>query len=101
MNVLGVIYTINAFLPLIRKGAGKKVVTLSSGHGDLDFALKVGVANAGPYAVSKAAVNMVMVKYAVRFKGEGIVFLTISPGWVNTIQGPREFATFALASLHS
>ena len=84
------VHTINAFLPLVRKGSVKKVLTLSSGQGDLDFALNVGIANAGPYAVSKAAVNMVMVKYAVRFKEEGIIFLTISPGWVNTLQGPRE-----------
>lgn len=98
MNVLGVVYTINAFLRLIRKGAGKKVLTLSSGQGDLEFALNVGIPNAGPYSVSKAAVNMVMVKYAVRFKAEGIVFLTISPGWVNTHQGPRELSKLSTHS---
>lgn len=90
MNVLGVIYTINTFLPLIRKGTAKKVLTLSSGQGDLDFALQVGIPNAVPYSVSKAAVNMVVVKYAVRFKPEGIVFLSISPGWVNTLESPRK-----------
>lgn len=90
MNVLGVIYTINTFLPLIRKGSVKKVATLSSGLGDLDASLAAGIPHAVPYSVSKAAVNMVMVKYAVRFKPEGIVFLTISPGWVNTLEGPRK-----------
>ncbi|KAH9937273.1 uncharacterized protein B0H18DRAFT_969866 [Fomitopsis serialis] len=88
VNVLGVIRTINVFLPLIRKGGLKKVLTLSSGMGDLDFARNVDVTNSGPYSVSKAALNMVVVKYAVRFKDEGIVFLTISPGIVDTFQGP-------------
>ncbi|KZT75055.1 NAD(P)-binding protein [Daedalea quercina L-15889] len=88
VNVLGVIYTTNAFLPLIQQGSMKKVLTLSSGMGDLDGVREIGINSAGPYSVSKAAVNMVMVKYAARFKDEGIVFLTISPGLVNTLQGP-------------
>ncbi|TFY50975.1 hypothetical protein EVJ58_g10805 [Rhodofomes roseus] len=88
VNVIGVIQTVNAFLPLIRKGTMKKVLTLSSAQGDLDAALNVGIAIAGPYSVSKAALNMVVVKYAVRFRDEGIVFLSISPGLVNTQQGP-------------
>ena len=33
-NVLGVVYTINAFLPLVEKGAVKKVVVISSSAAD-------------------------------------------------------------------
>ena len=35
INVLGVVKTIFAFLPLVRKGSLKKIVTISSGMGDI------------------------------------------------------------------
>jgi len=83
-NVVGVVHTINAFLPLLRRGTAKKVITISSGMGDAELVLKSGLSNQAPYAISKAALNMVVAKYAAEYKAEGFVFLAISPGLVDT-----------------
>lgn len=87
MNVLGVVKTINVFLPLLRKASQTslaKVITISSGAGSTEFTVKAGFDFAVPYGVSKAAVNMVNAKYAAKFKVENFVFLALSPGMVNT-----------------
>jgi len=83
-NVIGVINTINAFLPLVKKSSIKKVVTLTSGMGDLDVVNGLGVWESAPYSISKAAVNVASAKYGARYKDEGILFLAISPGVVDT-----------------
>lgn len=87
-NLFGVAYTIDAFLPLIRKGSVKKVLTLSTGMADLDFVNNFGIAIASPYAISKAATNMLVAKYnAALGKSEGILFFSISPGVVDSSEG--------------
>ncbi|EPQ60223.1 NAD P-binding protein [Gloeophyllum trabeum ATCC 11539] len=88
VNVVGVVHSINAFLPLLKKGSLKKVITLSTGTADVDFTLKVNFPITAPYSISKAALNMVVAKYAVEYKNEGIAFLAISPGLVNTSEKP-------------
>ncbi|KAJ7223950.1 hypothetical protein C8J57DRAFT_1391050 [Mycena rebaudengoi] len=88
VNTVGVVHTINAFLPLLRLGSAKKVISLSSGMGDLDLTITTEHSGQGPYAISKAALNMVVAKYAVKYKAEGFVFLAISPGVVNTLVAP-------------
>lgn len=93
MNVVGVIHTTNAFLPLLKKAAETalvKVVTLSSGLGDADLTLASRYAEQAPYSASKAAVNMVVAKYAALFSDHNVVFLAISPGVVDTAVRPRE-----------
>jgi NAD(P)-dependent dehydrogenase (short-subunit alcohol dehydrogenase family) len=90
INVIGVVHTINAFLLLLRQGVAKKVVTLSSGMGDTELVLKAGFPNQAPYAISKAALNMVVAKYAAEYNDEGLVFLAISPGLVDTATKARE-----------
>ncbi|KAL5528167.1 hypothetical protein ACEPAF_7303 [Sanghuangporus sanghuang] len=87
INVIGVIHATNAFLPLLRSGSVndiKKVVTISSGVGDVLFTLSTGDSVGAPYSISKAAVNLAVAKYAAEYKDQGIVFLAISPGLVST-----------------
>ncbi|KAL5507014.1 hypothetical protein ACEPAH_6470 [Sanghuangporus vaninii] len=87
VNVIGVIHTTNAFLPFLRSGSvnnNKKVITISSGAGDVPFTLSTGNPAGAPYSISKAAVNLAVAKYAAEYKDQGIVFLAISPGMVNT-----------------
>ncbi|TFY65907.1 hypothetical protein EVG20_g5179 [Dentipellis fragilis] len=84
VNVVGVAHTINTFLPLVKKGSLKKVIVISSGAGDLDLTLASGYETSGPYSISKAAVNMAVAKYAAEYKPQGILFLAISPGLVDT-----------------
>ncbi|KAJ8587792.1 NAD(P)-binding protein [Rhizopogon salebrosus TDB-379] len=84
VNVVGVINTVNIFLPLLKKGKSKKVITLSTGLADLDLTINSEFVTSAPYSISKAAVNMVNAKYAAQYKPEGFVFLAISPGLVDT-----------------
>ena len=93
VNVLGVIRTINAFLPLLKetsKTHDARVITISSGAGDLDGVLSFQLGMQAPYAISKAAVNMVVVKYAATFADQPFIFLGISPGLVDTSVHERE-----------
>ncbi|KAF2165393.1 hypothetical protein M409DRAFT_24243 [Zasmidium cellare ATCC 36951] len=85
VNVVGVAHTIRAFLPLLRKGNVKNVITISTGVADLDMIREAGIAVAGPYGISKAATNALVAKFhAALGKQEGILFLVISPGFVDT-----------------
>jgi len=88
INTVGVVHTINAFLPLLRAGSSKKVVTLSSGTADLEFTLTSEFSLGAAYSISKAALNMAVAKYAVKYKNEGFTFLCVSPGLVNTATKP-------------
>ncbi|KAG1886058.1 hypothetical protein F4604DRAFT_60194 [Suillus subluteus] len=96
INVVGIIHTINIFLPLLKNGKAKTVVTLSTGLGDLDMTMGSELITSGPYSISKAAVNMVNAKYAAQYKSEGFIFLAISPGLVDTSTRARMFLRYFL-----
>lgn len=94
-NVVGVVFTTNTFLPLLASAAtthSAKVVTISSGMGDISTVLNSGMAQSAPYSISKAAVNLAVAKYAARFKHENIMFVAVSPGLVATAVTPRKFS---------
>jgi NAD(P)-dependent dehydrogenase (short-subunit alcohol dehydrogenase family) len=84
VNVVGVIYSINAFLPLIRKGAVKKITVIATGMADTEMTTKHDIGGALTYSTIKAALVMVVAKYAVELKNEGIILLALCPGVVNT-----------------
>ncbi|KAH9895817.1 NAD(P)-binding protein [Cubamyces lactineus] len=88
VNVIGVVHTTNAFLPLLRQGTAKKVITLSTPISIPDVTLVTDFAANVPYCASKAALNQVVTKYAVAHRDEGFTFLNISPGVVNTAEKP-------------
>ncbi|KAJ7665071.1 hypothetical protein DFH06DRAFT_985760 [Mycena polygramma] len=83
-NTISVVHCTNAFLPLLRNGSVKKVITLSSGVADTEFTLSGGAVGQVGYAISKAALNMVVAKYAAQYKADGFVFLALCPGVVDT-----------------
>ncbi|KAK6440813.1 hypothetical protein LTR95_002968 [Oleoguttula sp. CCFEE 5521] len=76
--------TINAFLPLIRKGTEKKLIYITSGAADVDMTRISRLTGQIGYSASKAAGNMVMAKYAGDLATESIKTLSIAPGWVET-----------------
>ncbi|KAM5343335.1 hypothetical protein ACJ41O_014301 [Fusarium nematophilum] len=84
VNVVANVHLFNLFMPLVQKGKAKKVITISSGMADLDLITKFGVAIAGPYAISKAAVNAAVAKFDAEYRREGVLFMSISPGVVDT-----------------
>ncbi|KAJ9603964.1 hypothetical protein H2200_011486 [Cladophialophora chaetospira] len=86
VNVVGVIHTINVFLPLIKKGSAKKVTLISSGAADPAL-VNSGIATDGPYSISKAAANLAIFKYNAKYQKEGYLFFALSPGVVKTWVG--------------
>lgn len=83
-NVIGNIHLFNLFLPLLLKGKQKKVVFISSGHADLDLITKYNIDISGPYSALKAATNCVVAKFSAEYSKDGVLFMSISPGVVDT-----------------
>jgi len=84
VNVVGNIRLFNIFLPLIKNGQTKKVVAISSGMSDEKLAVDYELFEGPSYSVTKSALNMVVAKFQAEFKQEGIVFMGVCPGNVNT-----------------
>ncbi|GAA5970774.1 hypothetical protein JCM3765_006304, partial [Sporobolomyces pararoseus] len=82
-NLYGVINTINAFLPILKKGKGKQIFVTSSTLGSIGGPLgQTPVASA--YSISKTAVNMYIVKLARELAEEGFTCVPFHPGYVKT-----------------
>ncbi|KAI1098343.1 NAD(P)-binding protein [Jackrogersella minutella] len=100
-NVVGNIHLFNLFLPLIRKGEAKKIISISTGMADIDLVSKFDIDTNGPYAMSKIALNLAVAKYSVEFRSEGILFMSISPGVVDTGNlKPEKLSEKDLKGLH-
>jgi NAD(P)-dependent dehydrogenase (short-subunit alcohol dehydrogenase family) len=83
VNTLGPLRVVQAFLPHLRRSRGAKIVTISSRMGSLSYAKSDRIA----YRASKAAVNKVMQGLATDLREEGIVAISVHPGWVRTEMG--------------
>ena len=88
-NVLGVVYSINAFLPLVLKGSVKKIIVTSTGMADADLSLD-GLTAQVAYSSMKAALNMVVAKFATELRPKGVMTLALCPGVVQTRETARE-----------
>ncbi|EAT82256.1 hypothetical protein SNOG_09921 [Parastagonospora nodorum SN15] len=51
-------------------------------NADLDFTNEVGIDIGSLYAASKAAMNIIVAKFSVQYKSDGVLFMAISPGVV-------------------
>ena len=83
-NVVGNVHLFNLYTPLIQNGGLKKVITISSGMADDALTTKYGHAQGGPYSISKAAMNTAVAKFHAQYSGDGILFLAVCPGSVDT-----------------
>ena len=81
-NVVGNIHLFNLFLPLVLKGKVKKVITISSGHADLEFINDSEIDTNALYSASKAAMNVIVAKFNAQYKKDGVLFVSMSPGVV-------------------
>jgi NAD(P)-dependent dehydrogenase (short-subunit alcohol dehydrogenase family) len=89
-TLFGAWRTIQAFLPLIRKGQHGRIVNVSSGagsHGDPQFGLEATGSSAPGYGVSKAALNALTVKFAAELRETGILVNAVCPGLTATFPG--------------
>ncbi|KAL7941395.1 hypothetical protein V8C42DRAFT_355512 [Trichoderma barbatum] len=84
VNALHLFHTVNALLPLIKRGTEKKIIYISSVSGDIEVTRISELSTAVGYSASKAAGAIDMTKYASELKSDGILTLSISPGWVVT-----------------
>ncbi|KAL2820561.1 NAD(P)-binding protein [Aspergillus cavernicola] len=83
-NVIGQIHLFNLFMPQVLAGNTKKVIALASGHADLSLVQKFHIDLAASYTISKAALNMAVAKFHAQYSRQGVLFLSLSPGMVDT-----------------
>lgn len=86
VNVYGVVRVINAMLPLLRRSAHPRIVTMSSGVGSL--ARQTAGGETGPvsaaYSPSKTFLNAVTVQYVKELADTDIKINLACPGFVAT-----------------
>jgi len=90
VNALGALRMTGALLPLLRRSSGAKIVNLSSSLGSIGNNTSGG---AYGYRMSKAALNMASRSLAADLRDDGLVAVTISPGWVQTDMGGSDAPT--------
>lgn len=85
VNTVGPLRTTQAMLPLLRKSARARVVNISSGAGSLTRnSVRLPLY---PYCLSKAALNLFTRRAADELRPQGIIVVSVSPGWVRTDMG--------------
>lgn len=71
-------------MPLILKGTQKKIIALSTGLADLEAMRTWDLEMSSVYSISKAAMNAAIGKFSAQYRPQGVLFLSICPGMVNT-----------------
>ncbi|KIW01143.1 uncharacterized protein PV09_07429 [Verruconis gallopava] len=84
VNVIGNIHLVNLFMPLILNGNRKKVIHLATGLSDDDMTRKYGFDSQAAYSISKSAANTAMAKFSTEYAQDGVLFLNLSPGMVDS-----------------
>jgi len=87
VNVIAVHRVSSAFLPLLEKGKLKKLLVVTSELGSMTNKDYSALAPFPSYKISKAAVNMLTVQYAMELKPKGFTVFCVSPGWLKTDLG--------------
>ena len=88
VNVIAVHKVSSAFLPLLFRGAQKKLLVVSSELGSITAAENFSASPPFPsYKISKTAVNMLTVQYAMELGPKGFTVFAVSPGWLRTDMG--------------
>jgi NAD(P)-dependent dehydrogenase (short-subunit alcohol dehydrogenase family) len=84
-NAVAHLAVTRALLPLLEKGDESRIAFLSSGLGSI--ARKEGGDIEYSYSASKAALNMLARVLANELARQGILVVTLDPGWVKTDMG--------------
>lgn len=97
INVIGNVHLFNLYLPLILRGSTKKIIALSTGMADIDLQRDYKLATSAPYSISKTALNMAVAKFHAQYADQGVLFLALCPGLVDT--GTYDDGEFSSISL--
>ena len=85
LNLRAYYLVIKASLPLLRRGAGRSVVNVSS------INYRLGVPGRAPYSATKAGILGLTTGLSRELGREGIRVNTVSPGWVFTERQVEEY----------
>jgi NAD(P)-dependent dehydrogenase (short-subunit alcohol dehydrogenase family) len=85
VNAIGPLLLARALLANLRLSSNARIVNMSSQIASMEISQKMG-RDLG-YAVSKAALNMITVKLAVRLRDDGITAVMLHPGYLKTDMG--------------
>jgi NAD(P)-dependent dehydrogenase (short-subunit alcohol dehydrogenase family) len=91
VNALGPLRMVQQFLPLLEKGAMKRIVNISSEAGSLQGCYRTSWYG---YCMSKAALNMQSRILSNYLRPRGFTVLIVHPGWMRSGMGSAD-ATFA------
>lgn len=83
VNVGGAFLSAKYLYPLIKAGKGKKIINISSRLASIDLSDGGSI----PYSISKTGLNMLTKQQAIDYKADGIIVISLSPGWVRTDMG--------------
>lgn len=90
INVIAVHNVSSAFMPLLSQGTQKKLLIISSELGSMEKKDYSALAPFPSYKISKAALNMLVVQYAMELAPKGYIVFAVSPGWLKTdLGGPH------------
>ncbi|KAF5135182.1 C-factor [Metarhizium anisopliae] len=90
VNVLSTHRITAALIPLLQKGSGKKIAMISTPLGSIDYANRYTWLPVPAYKITKAAMNMLSVQYAIDYEKEGFTVVAVSPGWLRTDMGSQD-----------
>lgn len=85
VNTWGPLALVRGLLANLHASSNGRIVNVSSQVGSMEIGATMG-RDLG-YSVSKAALNMVTVKLAMRLRDEGITAIALHPGYMNTAMG--------------
>ncbi len=91
VNTVGPLRAVQQFLPLLRKGTGKRIANISSEAGTLTDCQRDAWYG---YAGSKSALNRITKILRNYLRPEGFDVCSIHPGWMRSGMGPDE-ATYS------
>ncbi|KFA70818.1 hypothetical protein S40288_09711 [Stachybotrys chartarum IBT 40288] len=98
INVTVNVHLFALYLPLIRKGQAKKIIYISTGMADIEMISNFQIAVHPIYSMTKAAGNAAVAKFDAQYRNEGILFMSVSPGLVNTSLKPQLMSNLSIAA---
>jgi NAD(P)-dependent dehydrogenase (short-subunit alcohol dehydrogenase family) len=94
VNSIAPLMMVEGALPFLIKGAPSIVVNLSSDNGSISRKDRRGKYG---YSASKAALNMMTKILSIELRDQGIIVVSLHPGWVQTTMTRQENAPLAPA----